>query len=190
MKTNSKPNTLISLRAAEAMARRAVSAAEAERKARRAAAKPNKAHKKRPQTPSLGREIRSIFKAMSSDAALTTKAVMQQPPKGACCKSVITVYKVADLQRQEDEEKELDELAKQGVDRRDLPKPYKAKPVVTYALYPSTLDSNRLGSVAIYGDDNISLLTLIRKSGSLFGHTVIEAKLEMGIRPFIDVRLR
>ena len=192
MKTNSKLNALTSLQTAETMARKAVTAAEAARKERKATApavakKDRK--KKTQQSPTLEKEIRSIFNTMSSEASQTTKAVMAQPAKGAYCKGMIMVYTVDDLMRQKEEETEYNELLKQGADKRDLPKPYKAKPHVTYAFYPSTLDATRLGSVAVYGNDALSMLLMIRKSGSLFGHRVIQAKLEIGIRPFVDVKL-
>lgn len=174
MKTISKLKTLTSLQTAETMALKAAKAAEASRKLRKEETptktkKPGK--KKRPRTPSLEKEIRSIFNTMNSDIAQTTKAVMHQPAKGACCKGIISVYAIPDLQREKEE----------GI---------KAKPYATYTFYPSTLDASRLGSVAIYSSDPLSLLLMIRRSGFLFGHKVVKAKLELGRRPFVDVTLR
>lgn len=174
MKTISRLNTLTSLQTAETMALKAAKAAEAARRNRKTEAEINakKARKKKQhRTPSIEKEIRSIFNSMSSDIAQTTKAVMLQPAKGACCKGIISVYTISDLQREKTE----------GI---------KAKPYATYTFYPSTLDASRLGSVAIYAADPLSLLMMIRRSGFLFGHKVVRAKLEMGIRPFVDVTLR
>lgn len=62
------------------------------------------------------------------------------------------------------------------------------KPLISYAFYPGTYFPSRLGSVAIYADNVTSILAQIRASKSLFGIPVIEARLEQGRRPFIDVR--
>ena len=62
------------------------------------------------------------------------------------------------------------------------------KPLMTYAFYAGTYFPSRLGSVAIYADNVTSILAQIRASKSLFGIPVIEARLELGLRPFIDVR--
>lgn len=62
------------------------------------------------------------------------------------------------------------------------------KPLISYAFYPGTYFPSRLGSVAIYADNVTSILAQIRASKSLFGIPVIEARLELGLRPFIDVR--
>ena len=59
---------------------------------------------------------------------------------------------------------------------------------MTYAFYAGTYFPSRLGSVAIYADNVTSILAQIRASKSLFGIPVIEARLELGLRPFIDVR--
>lgn len=61
-------------------------------------------------------------------------------------------------------------------------------PLITYAFYPGTYFPSRLGSVAIYADNVTSILAQIRASKSLFGIPVVEARLEYGRRPFIDVR--
>ena len=58
----------------------------------------------------------------------------------------------------------------------------------TYAFYPGTYIPTRLGSVAIYADNVTTLLAQIRSGKTLFGIPVLEATLEYGRRPFIDVR--
>ena len=62
------------------------------------------------------------------------------------------------------------------------------KPLMTYAFYAGTYFPSRLGSVAIYADNVTSILAQIRASKTLFGIPVVEATLEYGRRPFIDVR--
>ena len=98
MKTISKLKSLTSLQTAETMALKAAKAAEASRKLHKAetSAKTKKPGKKKPShTPSLEKEIRSIFNTMNSDIAQTTKAVMQQPAKGACCKGIMMLPALA-----------------------------------------------------------------------------------------------
>ncbi|MDE6009962.1 MAG: hypothetical protein K2F87_00750, partial [Muribaculaceae bacterium] len=63
------------------------------------------------------------------------------------------------------------------------------KSTVTYAFYAATRNPSRLGSVAIYATDATTILSLIRRRKSLFGYSVIDARLEYGRRPFIDVTL-
>ncbi|MDE6378898.1 MAG: hypothetical protein K2L11_00380 [Muribaculaceae bacterium] len=62
------------------------------------------------------------------------------------------------------------------------------KPLLTYAFYAGTYFPSRLGSVAIYADNVTAILAQIRASKTLFGIPVVEATLECGRRPFIDVR--
>ena len=62
------------------------------------------------------------------------------------------------------------------------------KPLMTYAFYAGTYFPSRLGSVAIYADNVTAILAQIRASKSLFGIPVVEATLEYGRHPFIDVR--
>lgn len=61
-------------------------------------------------------------------------------------------------------------------------------PLQTYAFYPGTYIPSRLGSIAIYADNVTSVLAQIRSGKTLFGIPIMEAKLEHGRRPFIDVR--
>ena len=61
-------------------------------------------------------------------------------------------------------------------------------PLQTYAFYPGTYIPTRLGSVVIYTDNVTTLLAQIRSGKTLFGIPVLEATLEYGRRPFIDLR--
>ena len=61
-------------------------------------------------------------------------------------------------------------------------------PLQTFAFYPGTYIPTRLGSIAIYADNVTSILAQIRSSKTFFGIPIMEAKIELGRRPFIDVR--
>lgn len=116
--------------------------------------------------PSIEREIRSIFHALSSKAEKNQIVIIEQPIKGASRKATISIYNRDDLSKQ----------------RRPLP-------ITMYAFYSHTFDDEKLGSVAIYGSDVSIQRNLILRNGFLFGHRVISANLEMGRRLFIDVQL-
>lgn len=71
----------------------------------------------------------------------------------------------------------------------EKPKGYDVRiPLQTYAFYPGTYIPTRLGSIAIYADNVTSILAQIRSGKTLFGIPIMEAKIEQGRRPFIDVR--
>ncbi len=134
-------------------------------------------------------EINSIFRILSTKASENSVVVRERGVKGGSCKALISVFDRSDLKRQAEEEAEYRTNLRRGADRRSLAKPFFAKPVVRYAFYPSTYNSDKLGSVAIYGDNVAPLYNLINRHRSLFGRNVISADIEMGIRPFLDVRL-
>lgn len=64
----------------------------------------------------------------------------------------------------------------------------KKAPMRKFVFYPDPLDSNRLGSVAIYGDDIPDLYESISKSTHLFGIKIKKCALDCGLRPFVDVK--
>lgn len=113
--------------------------------------------------PSIEREIRSIYDALSAAYAKGADIRIEYP-KQSSCKAMIRVYA--------------------GKGDPTLP----AAPVESYALYPDTHDQTRIGSVAIYGADADLRRALIRKRGTLFGHRVARATVEQGRRPFVDVK--
>ncbi len=47
---------------------------------------------------------------------------------------------------------------------------------------------SRLGSIAIYAGNLSALLAQIMASKTLFGIPVVDAKIEYGVKPFLDVR--
>jgi len=186
MKTNLKLNSSISLQALEAKARKAaaIAAATAIVQQHDNAKKP---HKK--PIPAIERDIRSIYQALKSNANETEVVTFERPDKGVSYLAIINIFRQADLHRQKEEESAYRERLAQGADRKTLAKPFKAVPIVRYTFYPSTINHNRLGSIAIYGENASSTRALILKSGHLFGHSIISATLEMGRRPFVDVTL-
>ncbi len=149
---------------------------------------PRKATKSR-KIPAIEREIRSIFRGLTANASEHEVIVIEKDDKGTYRKAMIRVYKQADLDRQKEEETIYRERLARGENRTERDKPYKAHPIVMYALYPDTYDSTKLGSIAIYGDDAPMRRTLILKQGSLFGRKVVSANLEMCHRLFVDVKL-
>ena len=109
--------------------------------------------------------INAIENNLASNAPAGLSVERKKSGKGQSCKAVISIFA---------EEKPS------GEDKR--------KPLISYAFYHGTYFPSRLGSVAIYADKLTSVLAQIRKGKSLFGIPVIEARLEQGRRPFIDVR--
>lgn len=189
MKKNLKLNSNISLQALEAKALKAAAIAAEEAKTQKSqqiAQKEKKNFRKR-QQPEIDREISSIFRSLQSTVSETESVMLDRPRKGLLCKAVISVYRKSDLIRQEEEEEILKRSVSAGQDRKNLPKPFRATPKVRYAFYPSTLEPNKLGSVAIYDENSSSVKARIVKSGYLFGHRVVRVSLEMGRSPYVDV---
>ena len=115
--------------------------------------------------------ISSIFGILSSKASHNSVVRREEAPKGKACKGFISIYNRDDLKRQEEN------------------KYYRPIPVEKYAFYPSVYHPSRLGSIAIYGENVIARNAWIKKGYPLFGYIVIEAKMETGIRPYLDVKL-
>lgn len=109
--------------------------------------------------------------------------------KGKCCKGMITV-----TPPRKENIKDEDVSAYISVNQPNSKigstelNPDKASQV-TYVFYASTYSPSQLGSVAIYAKETATILSLIRRSRSLFGFRVIDATIEHGRRPFIDVTL-
>lgn len=181
MKTNLKLNSNTPLQALASKARKAAAIATVERIEKSCGVKKRTVR----EIPEIDRDIRSIFFALNSRTAENSTAVFDKPAQGSSCKGIIHIYDRSDLCRQRDEETSYRELRNNGFDH-----PHRAKPTVTYAFYPKASDHTKLGSVAIYGENADSRRKLILKIGTLFGHRVISANIEMGRRPFVDVKLR
>ncbi len=63
-------------------------------------------------------------------------------------------------------------------------------PRIIYVLYPSAIAPDELGSIAIYCERVSVQYEMLKCRGVLFGHRVKSVSLEMGLRPFVDVKLR
>lgn len=125
---------------------------------------------------SIEQEIHSIFESLVSVAPDEEVVRKEKAPKGACCKGFICIYSREDLKGEEEQ-------------RSAGWAPKKALPKVRYAFYPATDKLDKIGSVAIYGDESGARLSEIRRRGFLFNHKVIASSIEMGRRPFVDVKL-
>lgn len=188
MKTNLKLNSNLSLKSIEAKALKAAAIAAVSSTKERKAKERKKTPKK--QIPTIEREIRSIFQGITANASEHNEVVVIEKSNAVTSRrALISVYNPADLARQKEDEAIYREEVARGVRKENRIKRFKANPVVMYAIYPDTYDSTKLGSVAIYGGDAPSRRTLILKQGTLFGHKVVSASLEMGTRLFVDVRL-
>ena len=114
---------------------------------------------------SIESTINAIENNLVRNASAGLSVERKKGGKGQACKCMISIFA---------EEKP------NGKDKR--------KPLMTYAFYAGTYFPSRLGSVAVYADNVTTILAQIRASKSLFGIPVVEATLEYGRRPFIDVR--
>ncbi len=175
----------ISLKALEAKARKAAATAAATSKKETIKSKKAKTKK----IPMIEREIRSIFHTLRINATENQMVILDQSNKGSLSKAIISIYNQDDINRYRVEDAAYRELVAQAGNRGNIRKPRKPLPVVMYVFYSHTLDDQKIGSVAIYGPDASMQRNIILKNGSLFGHRVISADLEMGRRLFVDVKL-
>ena len=121
---------------------------------------------------SIEQEITAIFNGIEADLKEGFVAEKTHPSKGSTfCKGMVNVYKAEDLKRKKED------------------KAFNAIPVTSYAFYTDTFRPSRIGSVAIYGDKAFNLCLNLNKRGCLFGRKIVSAKVEQGLRPFVDVKL-
>ena len=121
---------------------------------------------------SIEHEITSIFNGIEASLEEGLVAEKTRPSKGSTfCKGEVNVYKAADLKRKKDD------------------KSLKPKPIERYTFYSNTLRPSRLGSVAIYGEKAFNRCLILNERGFFFGRKIVSAKVEQGLRPFVDVKL-
>lgn len=120
----------------------------------------------------INQEINRIFRILTIKAPDDMVVVLEKARKGYSCSGMISILSREDMQRQEAD------------------KGYKATPIARYAFYPDGYFPTRLGSVAIYGNDAVALCSQLKCRRKLFGITIIDAVVEYGKRPFVDVRLK
>ena len=121
---------------------------------------------------SIEQEITAIFNRIETNLKEGLVAEKTHPTKGSTfCKGMVNVYKASDLQR------------------KKIDKTFKAIPVISYAFYTDTFRPFRIGSVAIYGEKAFNRCLTRKKRGFFFGRKIVSAKVEQGLRPFVDVKL-
>ena len=121
---------------------------------------------------SIEQEITAIFNGIEANLKEGLAVEKTRPSKGSTfCKGEIQVFMAEDLRRMKEDTV------------------FKAKPLERYAFYADTLRPSRIGSVAIYGENAFNRCLILNKRGLLFGRKIISAKVEQGLRPFIDVKL-
>lgn len=121
---------------------------------------------------SIEQEINAIFNGISSNLKKGLVAEKARPSKGATfCKGMVNIYNENDFKKMEDNPK------------------IKVRPLVSYAFYNDTYRPNRIGSVAIYGEEAFKDFLSHSKNGFLFGRRILKAKVEKGKYMFLDVKL-
>ena len=121
---------------------------------------------------SIEQEITAIFNGIEANLKEGLVAEKTHPSKGSTfCKGMVNIYKAEDLKRKKENHSS------------------KAMPVISYAFYPDTFRPSRIGSVAIYGENAFNRCLTLKKRGFFFGRKIVSAKVEQGLRPFVDVKL-
>lgn len=181
-----------SIRAIENMAR--IAAKEAEiRKTLQQLPEQSKSYKKQFHKPHKSRfetQVNAFIKALASTLSADEFRIMSDNDRRNTDKATIKIYKVADLERQQEEHEEYRLQLASGYDKSKLPKPFQAQSTTMYVLYPDTIEQGRLESIAIYGVGAAQRCSTITKSGVIFGFPVKNATVEIGRRPFVDVYLK
>lgn len=114
---------------------------------------------------SIESSIKSIENILASNLAAGLTVVRKRAVRGSSCKGILNVVTAG-----------AEESWKEK------------KPIMTYAFYAGTYFPSRLGSIAIYAGNLSALLAQIMASKTLFGIPVVDARIEYGVKPFLDVR--
>lgn len=184
-------NSKFSIRAIENMARTA--AKEAEVKNALQLFTQVKSCKKQPRKPHktyFEVQVKAFRDALASTLSAEEYRILSDNDIRNAGKATIKVYKVADLERQQNELEEYRAQLKLRRGKSELPKPFQAQFAAMYVLYPNATGQDALDSIAIYGDGAAQRCSAIVKSGVILGFPVRSAKIESGRRPFVDVHLK
>lgn len=187
MKRNQTLISTLSYRTLEAKAHKA--AAVAEIKARQQKTDKPKSRSRNSRKP-IELEINAIFKALKNNLSDNSVVTMERTGKDMMWSAKICVYPKNDFLRQNEEEKSYKKAMEDRYNREVLDKPFKAHPTEVYTLYAGTFFSDKLGSVAIYGNNPYTMLNRISKSGNMWGYPIKEARIEIGRRPYLYVVFR
>lgn len=138
---------------------------------------------------SIESTIGTVADLLATTSPAGTLVEKKTTVKGKCCKGMITVTLPRKGKNNDDATSlpHSDHQKNSNIDSTELNSEKDSK--VTYVFYPSTFSPSKLGSVAIYAKETATILSLIRRNKSLFGFRVIDARIEYGRRPFIDVNL-
>lgn len=120
----------------------------------------------------INQDINRIFRILTIQASEDLVVAHEKPRKGSGCIGIINI------------------LSRDDKNRQETDKDYKVTPILRYAFYPNVYFPSRLGPVAIYGKDATTLCSKLNDRRTFFGVEIIEAAIEYGKRPFVDVRLR
>lgn len=181
-----------SIRAIENMARIAAKEAEV-RKTLQQLPEQSKADKKQPHKfykTQFETQVKAFKKALASSLSAEEYRIIFDDYRRNVGKAIIKVYKVVDLERQQNELIEYRSQLKLRRDKSELSKPFQAQFTTMYVLYQSSIGQDRLESIAVYGAGATQRCATIAKSGVIFGFPVRSATVEIGRRPFIDVYLK
>lgn len=131
----------------------------------------NSVNNQKSNVKSIDAEINNIFQSLKSQVSEARIVVKEILPRLSSCKGIISVYNKSDIKNQKNN-------------------PIKAKSIATFSIYPGIYDPTKIGSIAIYGADAVYYLEMLRKRSTLFGYEIKEVRAEMGMRVFVDVKLK
>lgn len=120
-------------------------------------------------------EIEAIFKFLVDEVSESSVVKKESLSRWTSCCEFISIYRNADLRK----EAAIGKAHKGNV-----------RPIVSFGFYPSVYQPERLGSIAIYGEDAMHYCRMLEQSRSIFGYKILRVKTEMGMRLFVDVKLR
>ena len=165
-------------------------AAEAEVRAKANKEQSNNKNKRQRQLPEIERNVLAIKAALEANSP-SYKVMIEKPGRFSSAYSIICLYSWTDLHEQEEDEQQAKEARRNGGHYESKAyRPRLVKPTITYVFFASVLTPHRLGSVAIYGQAAAGKATYIRNQGSLYGIPVESVNIEMGARPYVDVKIR
>lgn len=136
----------------------------------------------------IKKSIETIYNGICATTPETMTVCLERPAKGTTCAGIISVYSKADLVRQNKETAAFNVAVRCGADRASLQKPFRALPHIRYAFYPSVYSTEKIGSVAIYGPQGLTLFPLLKKRMALFGRRISSIELEKGLSLFLSVK--
>lgn len=128
--------------------------------------------KKSSETTPIENQVSTIFSSLVSNLPRELVALRAKPMKYATlCKGLINIYKKEELEKVSDNKR------------------MSVRPMVMYAFFMKDYQESILESVAIYGGNLPSRYFALKRRGVLFGYKIAHLNVEVGARPFLDVKL-